>query len=441
MNAIDSSASDPIGTTPATDRAATASEPTRGARLCCFLLMIGWALCALGCGTPPQHQNSSTPPLDAWPQWRGPDRDGTIEVEALANADWASRPPREVWRRPLGSGFSSPTVVDRRIVTLFAEHGQEVLIALDLADGSELWRHAMGPALRDSYGSGPRSTPALVDGTVFALSSLGRLAAVRAADGQEIWSRQLIEPPTWGHASSPLIWQELLIVHGRSSGEQAILAFDAASGAIRWSVDAEHPGYASPLAVEVEGTPQIVSFIGDAVLGLDPHHGSVLWRYPWRTPYSVNAADPIFLSPDRLFISSAYLTGAALLQLQAESGELEIEELWHNREMRNHFSSSVVVGRFLYGFDNALLKCLDLASGEVRWRERGLGKGSLIGVGDRLLLLSDDGTLHLAAADAGSFVGLGQIDVLSGRTWTPPVVVGSWAILRDHQEIVALDLG
>ncbi len=196
----------------------------------------------------------------------------------------------------------------------------------------------------------------------------------------------------------------------------------------------------APLQVTLAGERQIISFIGTGLAGLDSETGERRWFHPWNTSYGVNAADPIFLPPDRFFLSSGYGTGASLIKLAAGAESFAVETLWQNRQMKNHFSSSVRVGDHIYGFDNGTLKCLEIASGETCWRKRGFGKGSLIVAADHLLVLGDEGSLAWVEATAEGYREQGRVKALNEGGWAPPSLAGTRLYLRDAQEIVCLNL-
>lgn len=403
-----------------------------------LLALIALLLTACGAAAPAPDASTNGAPDGAWPQWRGPQRDGISPATGLLQR-WARGEPREVWRRPIGPGFSTIAVRDGRAYTLAAEGEEEVILALDAADGSERWRAVIGSRFDNTQGDGPRSTPTVMDGVVYALGSYGTLMAVGAEDGSTLWRQDIaFRPPQWGYASSPLIDGERVIVHIKLTEGPAVVAFDRQSGNLLWSGAADHAGYASPLALDINGRHQIVSFLGTQLVGLSPETGETLWSYPWSTRYGVNAADPIFVAPDKLFISSGYDMGAAYLQVVGNPPQ--VETLWTERVMKNHYNSSVRLGPQLYGFDNGTLKCIDIASGETRWRKRGFGKGSLIAAEDKLIILGDDGTLALAEATPEDYHELGRVQALTGTSWSSPSLAGGWLYLRNHQEIVCLNL-
>jgi outer membrane protein assembly factor BamB len=369
-----------------------------------------------------------------------------VVVEGLARS-WKSGEPKEIWRRKLGEGFGGIAVVEGRAHVLFAKGRREFLVALDAQGGEELWRLELGETLSDRTGNGPRTTPAVADGVVYALGTHW-VVAVDASSGQELWRVGLGEPPQWGFSSSPLLVGDLVIFQavvpagGEADAEAApVTALRRADGSVAWRAGRGSTGYSSPLFTELFGRPQVLAFVGEELLALEPESGEVLWRHPWKTSYGVNAADPVLYPPDRIFLSSGYDTGAALLRVMAEGEGFAVEELWRTRQMKNHFSSSVRHGDHLYGFDNGTLKCLDLVDGSDCWRHRGFGKGSLVLADDLLIVLGDEGTLALVEPSPERYHELGSVRALESGSWTPPSLAGRWLYLRDHREIACLDLG
>ena len=380
----------------------------------------------------------------SWSQWRGPDRTGVSSETGLAQR-WTEAGPAEIWRRPLGQGFSGIVAAAGRLYTQFAIAGDAFVASLSAADGSEIWRVRTGSSFKDSYGNGPRSTPTLDDGIVYALSSSGDLVAVRATDGDVVWKLDLREsfgakPPQWGLSGSPLIEGDLLIVNPGGDEGRSILALDKKTGKLRWSARDDRAGYAAPIAMTLAGVRQVLVFVGDKIVSLDPEDGRTHWELGWKTDWGVNASTPILLEGDRVFLSTGYERGAIMLQVRKQDDGLVAEELWRNREMRNKFSSSVLYGGMLYGFDEGTLKCVDPEDGTARWRERGLGHGSLLAVDGKLIVLSDHGKLVLADASAEGYSELGAVEAFKTKTWTVPTLAGGRLYLRDEKEIVAFDI-
>lgn len=389
--------------------------------------------------TPPPPADG---PSGSWHQWRGPHRDGTANSQQLLDS-WQNGEPTVLWRRPLGEGLGGIAIAGDRVLVLAAVGGDEFLTALDARLGDTLWKTTLGPTFLDGHGNGPRTTPLIVDGTVYAHGS-HTLVAADLASGKLLWQQPLADPPEWGFSSSPLWADGRLVVHTHLAGDHAsdaIVAVDPATGHRLWSAEEGHTGYSSPLLGTLAGETQIVSFIGHGLVGLDPSDGRRLWHHDWKTSYSVNAADPILLPPNRLFVSSGYQNGAVMLQIEADTTDsMAVEEVWNSRSMKNHFSSSVRFGDYLYGFDNATFKSISIQDGQTLWRQRGFGKGSLIVADGKLIVLTDDGVLVLVQPNPDGYQELGRSQILQGDSWTPPSLAGQWLYVRDHQDIVCLDL-
>lgn len=376
-----------------------------------------------------------------WPQLRGPGRDGKSPETGLLH-QWPQGGPAVLWRTAIGEGYSGVAAAAGKAYTLFNAGEKEVLAAFDAVTGKELWRTPMGAALSTEMGNGPRSTPVVAGGTVVAVGSDAVLMALAAADGKAKWSVNLVERfgsrmPQWGLSSTPLVDGDLVLME--IGGEKAAFAaFDLATGETRWTAFESRMGYSSPVILEVGGVRQYV-FVPSAapkVVALRTD-GSVYWTYDW---HGGTLAMPVVVDDDKIFVSASNDIGGALIQIRQEGDSAVVQELWKNREMKNHFSSSVAYEGNLYGFDNGTLKCLDAASGERKWVHRGLGKGSLIIADGLLIVLSENGKLMLAPASSAGFKPTGSIQVLSGKTWTSPSLADGRLYLRDFQDLVALDI-
>jgi outer membrane protein assembly factor BamB len=380
-----------------------------------------------------------------WAQFRGPARDGVSGETGLA-ASWPEGGPRQVFRVPLGGGYSGISVAGGRLFTLFSRGEDEFAACLDAADGREIWRVRIDATWKDDIGPGPRSTPTVEGPTAFALSGRGKLFALAAADGRLQWQHDLVAeygaaPPRWGVSTSPLIEGRLLLVDVGGRKGASIVAFDKASGAEVWRSQTDKAGYSAPIAITAGGLRQVVAFTGTRLRALAPADGALLWDLPWETSYDVNAATPVFIAPDRLFVSSAYNVGGALLRLDVAEGRVKASEVWRNTELKSKFHSAVLAGGQLYGFDEGTFKCLDPKTGETRWRQRGLGHGSLIVADGHLLALGDAGTLVLVQATPEAYRERARAQPFSGRTWTAPALSGGRLYLRDEKELVALEVG
>ena len=396
-----------------------------------------------------------------WPQWRGPNRDG-ISDEVGILKEWSPNGPKVLWKIPLGEGFSGISVSQGRVYTMFSEGNDEFVVCLDATDGGEIWRFRSDKNYHEGQGgNGPRATPTIDGDLLFTISAYGKLYALNAANGQEVWSHDLqrkfgSKMPRWGFSTSPLVDGELLLVEVGGKGEKSIVAFNKKTGDVIWSSYKDKLGYSSPIAITVKGIRQIIFLTGTKVVSVSPTDGTIYWQRPWETDYDINAATPVFIPPDKVFISSGYDTGAAVLQMRVfvspdddraasvqiseNQGAIRIEEIWKNRKLKNQFSSSVLHANYLYGFDNSILKCIDANTGEEQWKNRGFGKGSVILADGHLILLSDRGKLGLAEATPEGYIEKASAQVLSGLCWTAPTLASGKLYVRNEEEIACLDI-
>lgn len=389
-----------------------------------------------------------------WPQWRGPQRDGVSRETGLFTTE---RPFAEGWRTPLGRGFSGIAVADGRAFTLFAQGDDEFAVCLDAQTGEERWRFRTGPYYTETQGGdGPRSTPTVDGEIVYVLGAHGQLYALAADSGVKVWEKDLVaefgsKMPRWGFSASPLVEDDLLLVEagGRTGSfldsltemvvdrpaPATVIAFDKATGQTAWTALDDKMGYSSPIAFTAGGQRQLAFFTGYSLTGLAPADGQTLWTYPWETAYDINVATPIFIPPNRVFISSGYDKGATVLQLGPHA---TVEEIWRHKKMKNQFSTCVYYQDHLYGFDQAILKCIDARTGEEKWKARGYGHGTLIAADGHLIVLGEQGNLGLAEATPDSFHVKVSYPALNGRCWTAPSLANGRLYVRDEREIACL---
>ncbi|MFQ5350016.1 MAG: PQQ-binding-like beta-propeller repeat protein, partial [Thermoanaerobaculia bacterium] len=339
-----------------------------------------------------------------WPQWRGPNRDAVSPERRLRRTFQPGSPPI-LWRIPVGGGFSSVSIWQGRLYTLWDEGDSELLVGLEAATGRELWRHRLGASYSSSWGNGPRSTPAVDDGVVYAVSARGELHAVAAADGRPLWSHHLESEyggtiPEYGYSSSPMVEGDKLFVEAGGKDNRAFLAFDKSTGEVVWTSQSDAAAYSSPLAITVDGVRQIVFYSASGLFALAPADGRPLWKHDWEsrcpaTGIPTNVASPIFIPPDKVFISNGYgtETGSAVLRIVHRGDRFTTETAWRSESMRNVLNSSVLLEGHIYGFDRGILKAIDAATGEERWKARGFERGSLIAADGQLIVLGERGKL------------------------------------------------
>lgn len=383
-----------------------------------------------------------------WPQFLGPARDGRYTGPPPA-ASWPAEGPRRVWSRPVGAGFAGPAVADGRVILFHREGGREVVEALDASTGETVWRHDYPTTYRDDFGfdEGPRSVPVVHGGRVYTFGAQGQLHAVDFETGAGVWHVDThadygVRKGFFGAAGSPLVEDGRVIanVGGRRGG---IVAFDAADGEELWTATDHEASYSSPVGGTFGGRRLALVFTRTGLVGLDPATGAVRFERRWRSRLgaSVNAATPLVLG-DRVFISSSYGTGAALLRV--EGGTLT-EEWTGDDSMTNHYATAVERDGVLYGFHGRQeyspgLRAVDARSGEVRWSEDRFGAGTVTLAGDRLVILRESGELLLAEATPDAFRPLASAPILPGVVRAYPALADGRLYARNADTLVAVDL-
>lgn len=376
-----------------------------------------------------------------WHQWRGANRDGHSHEKGLLQ-DWPEGGPKRAFAvGGLGIGFSSLAASGDRLVTMGATEDEERVLGLDARTGLVLWRTPNGRVFRNDKGDGPRGTPTIDGDRVFALGGNGRLVSLELATGKVIWEVDLLDEfdadnITWGISESPLVVDGKVLVNPGGRGA-SVVALDRETGKLVWKSQDDRAGYSSPITADVGGTRQVIFFTHSRGLGVDLRDGRLLWSYEKMANDTANAATPIF-HDGKVFLSSDYGTGCALLAL-SPSGATEV---YFNRDMKNHHSSSVLVGDTLYGFSSSILTAMDFATGRVLWQDRSVGKGSLV-VGDgRLYLLSDRGVVGLAEPSPEGYREHGRFS--QGRSgqpvWSHPMIHRGRLYVRDQDKLHAYEI-
>jgi len=382
-----------------------------------------------------------------WPQFRGVNRDGVSPETGLLNS-WPESGPKEVWRVPIGDGYSAITIVGDRLYTMYGgkdgAEDVEFAAAFDAGTGKEVWRTKIGLKHETQFGTGPRATPLVDGGLVYVMGSRGDFAALKKSDGAVVWKLSIMEKfgagqPYFGFSSSAILENGQLLVETGGPEGKLFSGLDKVTGEVKWSAGdgATEPSYNSAIAIDVGGQRQFVSVTTKKLRGIDAL-GKDLWSYDW--PEGETHASPVFIAPDRIFASGAEGVGGTLVRITFDGETYAATELWKTPFMRNHFSSSVVHGGHLFGFDNATLKAIAVADAKLAWAKRGLGKGSLMLADGHLLVLSDQGKLLLVEATPGNYVEKGSVQALEGRCWTAPTLSDGRLYLRNHTEMVVYDL-
>jgi outer membrane protein assembly factor BamB len=377
-----------------------------------------------------------------WPQWRGPNRDGISKETGLLK-QWPDDGPPLVWKaKGAGAGYSSFSISNGKLYTMGLRGDREYVVAFDVATGKEAWATAHGGAFRNDRGDGPRGTPTVDGDRVYALGGDGDLSALDARTGKIVWTKNVLKEfggsnITWGISESPLVLGNKLLVNAGGQGA-SIVALNKSDGSLIWKSQSDRAGYSSAIPLTLNGLTQVVFFTGRRAVGLDANDGRLLWEYAKPSNRTANAATPIARG-NRVFISSDYGTGGGVVEIKPDN---TAQEIWFSNDMRNHHSSSVLIGDHLYGFSGSILTAMKFDTGEIAWRDRSVGKGSLIFADGHLYCFSENGVVGLVEASPAGYKEKGRFRIQqeSLPTWTHPVVAGGRLYLRDQDTIYAFDV-
>ena len=378
-----------------------------------------------------------------WPGFRGPDRDGVVRGVRI-DTDWSRSPPVQLWRRPIGPGWSSFAVRDDLLYTQEQRGEEEVVACYKMSTGEPVWRHSDAVRFWESNaGAGPRATPALSNGRVYSFGATGILDALDAGTGALVWSRNVAaesdtKVPGWGFSGSPLVVGDTVIV--AASGK--LVAYDALTGKPRWSGPREGGSYSSPQLLTIAGVPQVLLLSGNGVTSVESTNGTVLWKHPW-------PGDTI-VQPARLSISDILVStagggrGVGTRRLAVSNGPAgwTASERWTSAGLKPYFNDSVVHKGHAFGFDGSILACIDLEDGQRKWKDGRYGNGQLVLLADQdaLLVLSEQGQLALVEANPGQFKELARFPAIEGKSWNHPAVAGDILLVRNSQEMAAFKL-
>jgi outer membrane protein assembly factor BamB len=355
--------------------------------------------------------------------------------------DWAASPPVELWRRPIGPGWSSFAVRGDLVYTQEQRGDDEVVTCYDAATGEPVWMHRDAARFWESNGgAGPRATPTLSDGRVYTLGGTGLLNALDAGDGALVWSRDAAadtgaKTPIWGFSGSPLVVDGVVV----AAVSGALAAYDAATGAPRWTGPAGGEGYSSPHLATLDGVAQIVQIHGGGATGVAPADGTVLWEHPWKG-YPI--VQPALTADGDVLIAVNANTGLRRLAVAHGPAGWTVEERWTSLGLKPYFNDFVVHEGHAYGFDGGILAAIALADGARKWKGGRYGHGQLVLLPeqDLLLVLSEQGGLALVAATPDGFTEIARHPAIEGKTWNHPVLAGDLLLVRNGEEMVAFRL-
>lgn len=386
-------------------------------------------------------------PVEAsyWTDYRGPRRDGHYDERPILTA-WPSGGLRPLWKQPVGGGYASFAIARGRAFTIEQRGDREVAAAYDMATGRELWTDSWTGTFRERMGGdGPRATPTWADGHVYVLGGTGELRSLDEASGRVLWRTNILEDAgasnlQWGMAAAPLVVDDTLVVLPGGRNGQSVVAYDRATGRRAWAALDDQQAYASPMLVTLAGVRQILVFSASRLAGLTPDRGELLWEYPWKTSFDINASQPLIVGDDRVFVSTGYGTGAAVIELTPAANGLAVREVWRNIRMKNQFTSSVLHDGFIYGLDESILACVDASTGDLKWKGGRYGYGQVLLASGHLIVLTEGGDLALVRATPERHQELARHPAIDGKTWNHPAMSGGHLLIRNISEMAAFDL-
>ncbi len=381
-----------------------------------------------------------------WPGFRGSARNGVVRGTKILT-DWAATPPLELWRREIGPGWSSFAVKGDLLYTQEQRGEAELVACYDITSGKLVWKHVTSARFWESNaGAGPRGTPTVSSGRVFALGATGILKALDAGNGSVIWTRNIAadsetKVPEWGFAASPLILGNTVIV----AAAGRLIGYDISSGKPRWLGPAGKSGYSSPQLMTIEGTQQVLLLSSNGVAGFSPADGKLLWEHKWIGDGIVQPAittDGDILIGTGSGLGSGAGLGVRRISVRKSADGWNAEERWTSNGLKPYYNDFVIHQGYAFGFDGSILSCIDLSDGKRKWKGGRYGHGQMLLLADQnlLLILSEEGEIALVKASSDQFTELARFKALEGKTWNHPVLVGGLLLARNGEQMAAFRL-
>jgi outer membrane protein assembly factor BamB len=380
------------------------------------------------------------------------------EVEGVdLETDWQQHPPRQLWKKEIGAGWSSFAIVGDYAVTQEQRGDAELIVCYELRTGEAAWTHSddvrWDPNARGSLGGvGPRATPTIHDGKVFTHGATGIVNCLDARTGAVLWSHDTLEETgadavMWGKANSPLVVDDRVVISVGGTDDASLVAYDIATGEQAWAAGTRRSSYASPVLTEIARVRQIVSVNEDYVTAHHADDGRVLWEHPWpgNSDTDATASQPVPVGDNRVFLSKGYGGGAEVIQIErGADGAFSAKSVWKNKSvMRTKMGNVVLHEGFIYGLNEGILQCIDLETGRSRWKKRRspeFGHGQIILVGDVVLMLSEHGELILFEASPEKYRELASQTAIEGITWNNPALAGNLLLVRNATEAACFEL-
>jgi outer membrane protein assembly factor BamB len=381
-----------------------------------------------------------------WPQWQGPNRT-RISSETGLLKEWPAAGPAVMWTaNGLGAGYGSMAIAGDRVFVQSIRGSNSVVVALNRADGKEVWSKALGSSGSNDRGSGPRGTPAVDGDRLYVLTENGDLACLKT-DGTAVWQRNILRDfggsqIRWLISESPLVDGAHVIVSPGGPGA-GMVKLDKMTGKTVWTSKdlSDNAGYSSVIVADVQGVRTYMTFTAAAGVGVRASDGKLMFRYPNAANRTANIATPVF-SNNKVFFTSAYGTGGGLLDLTVQNGEVSAKEVYFTTNMKNHHGGVVLVGGYLYGFNDAILTCLEFATGNLMWRDRSVGKGSVTFADGSLYIQSENNVVGLAEATPSGYREKGRFNIPDKGlpSWAHPVVSDGRLYVRNQDTLLVYDI-
>jgi len=390
-------------------------------------------------------------PTGSWTQWGGPTMEFRADSTGL-KSEWPTEGPKELWARDLGDGYSAVLIENGRAYTMYREGDDEIVVCLDATTGKTIWQHAYAATPREGhvhqFGDGPRATPLISGNLLFTIGVAGHMHALDKKAGQVVWSHALWDEfqgtvLDHGYSSSPVTYKDSVLVLVGGPGN-SVIAFRQKDGAVKWKAHDFKNSYSTPRVLAVDGEEQLVAFMAEEAIGLDPDDGRLRWRFPHQNQWGQNVSMPVMADQHHMLISSPEAGAKGLKLTNVEGGETKVEELWTTRKIQFYHVNTVRDGDWVYGSTGtmgpAFLASINIKTGEIGWRERDFAKANCVLADGKLYVLDEDGNLGVTTATPQDLVVHSKVKFLDGVAWTVPTIAGTTMYVRDQKKLRAVSL-
>lgn len=386
---------------------------------------------------------------DDWPGFRGPQRDGIVRGGGVKiRRDWDANPPRELWRHPIGLGWSSFAVVGTFAFTQEQRRDREAVVCYDLETGDQIWAYSVNGRFTEAMGGdGPRATPTVYDSRAYALTATGILSCLEAGTGRKLWSADILADAEarnldWAMSGSPLVYDDFVVVNPGGQMNGSVAAYDRKTGEKIWAVGKRDASYCAPRIETIAGVRQVLVFDGEGLAAYDPVDGRQLWDHPWKNGPQVNAAQPIAIGSGRVFLGSGYGIGSVVIDVTdaIDGGAVKVVPPWPSTRLKMKFNDAVVKDGYVYGLDEGILTCLDLETAKPQWKRGRYGYGQIVLIDDVLLIQAEKGDVVLVEASPEQHNEITRFSALTDKTWNHPVAVRGKLLVRNAEEVACFDI-